>query len=43
MTDGLIANPTIGLSVRGGVKDNPGTREMKGVDFDLQMGRSTFL
>lgn len=29
---------TIGLTVRGGVKVYPGTRALKGVDFDLRMG-----
>lgn len=28
----------IGLSIRGGVKVYPGTRALKGVDFDLRMG-----
>lgn len=28
----------IGLSIRGGVKIYPGTRALKGVDFDLRMG-----
>jgi erythritol transport system ATP-binding protein len=29
---------SIGLSIRGGVKVYPGTRALKGVDFDLRMG-----
>ena len=28
----------VGLSIRGGVKVYPGTRALKGVDFDLRMG-----
>ena len=28
----------IGLSIRGGIKVYPGTRALKGVDFDLRMG-----
>ncbi len=34
----MSAEPPIGLSIRGGVKVYPGTRALKGVDFDLRMG-----
>ncbi|PZQ96578.1 MAG: sugar ABC transporter ATP-binding protein [Cereibacter sphaeroides] len=34
----MSADHPIGLSIRGGVKVYPGTRALKGVDFDLRMG-----
>ena len=34
----MIEPHPIGLSIRGGVKVYPGTRALKGVDFDLRMG-----
>ncbi len=33
-----MSDHPIGLSIRGGVKVYPGTRALKGVDFDLRMG-----
>ena len=33
-----MTDPVIGLTIRGGVKVYPGTRALKGVDFDLRMG-----
>lgn len=44
MSDPNLSQPNarqphpIGLSIRGGVKVYPGTRALKGVDFDLRMG-----
>ncbi len=35
---GAMTGHPIGLSIRGGVKVYPGTRALKGVDFDLRMG-----
>ncbi len=34
----MRAEHPIGMSIRGGVKVYPGTRALKGVDFDLRMG-----
>ena len=34
----MTTEPPIGLKIRGGVKVYPGTRALKGVDFDLRMG-----
>jgi erythritol transport system ATP-binding protein len=34
----MSADPAIGLSIRGAVKVYPGTRALKGVDFDIRMG-----
>lgn len=34
----MTVDHPIGLSIRGGVKVYPGTRALKGVDFDLRMG-----
>ena len=33
-----MTDHTVGLTIRGGVKVYPGTRALKGVDFDLRMG-----
>ena len=33
-----MSDHPVGLSIRGGVKVYPGTRALKGVDFDLRMG-----
>ena len=33
-----MSDHPIGLTIRGGVKVYPGTRALKGVDFDLRMG-----